>query len=138
MALLTLIGCGGPFDSSVTGIVTLDGNVVPRGTVSFQPKAGGPAAYARIAEDGSYVVRTGREDGLPSGEYYVTVSANEAPTVMQTAEGGPPPPGKPITPLWYRTRNSSGLSYVVEPGSNEIDLKLNSTPPPGWSPNRRI
>jgi hypothetical protein len=137
MMLLVVVGCGGPFDSSVTGVVTLDGKVVPRGTVSFQPKAGGPAAYARIEESGSYVVRTGREEGLPPGDYYVTVSANEPPTVEQTAQGGPPPPGKPITPAWYRTRNTSGLSFVVEPGANEINLELTSTPPPGWNPQRR-
>jgi hypothetical protein len=136
-SLLTFAGCGGTFDSSVSGVVTLDGNAVPRGTVSFQPKAGGPAAYAQINEDGSYSVRTGREDGLPPGEYYVTVAANELPTVSQTAQGGPPPPGKPITPLWYRTKNTSGLSYVVEPGSNEINLELTTQPPAGWNPQRR-
>src|SRR5688572_21680825 len=58
-SLLTVVGCGGTFESSVSGVVTLDGKVVPRGAVSFQPKAGGPAAYAQINEDGSYVVRTG-------------------------------------------------------------------------------
>jgi hypothetical protein len=130
-------GCGGPFDSSVTGIVTLDGNIVPRGTVSYQPKAGGPAAYARIEEDGKYSVHTGREEGLPSGDYYVTVTANEPSTVTQTASGGPPPPGKPITPLWYRARDTSGLSFVVNPGDNEINLELKSQPPPGWNPRRR-
>jgi hypothetical protein len=134
--LLTVVGCGGTFDSSVSGTVTLDGNVVPRGTVSFQPKAGGPAAYAQISEDGSYSVRTGREVGLPSGDYYVTVSANEPPTVAQMADGGPPPPGKPITPQWYRTKSTSGLSFMVEPGSNEINLELTSQPPAGWNPRR--
>jgi hypothetical protein len=120
----------------VTGVVTLDGTVVPRGTVSFQPKAGGPAAYARIEEDGRFVVRTGREEGLPSGDYDVTVTANEPPAVTQTASGGPPPPGKPITPMWYRTKSTSGLSFVVEPGDNEINLELTSQPPAGWNPRR--
>jgi hypothetical protein len=132
--LIAFAGCGGAYDSSVTGVVTLDGNVVPRGTVSYQPKAGGPAAYARIEGDGSYSVRTGREEGLPPGDYYVTVTANEPPTAQQTASGGPPPPGKPITPLWYRSRETSGLSYTVESGGNEINLELTSTPPAGWKP----
>jgi hypothetical protein len=136
LALMAVAGCGGTFDSAVSGVVTLDGNTVPRGTISFQPKAGGPAAYAQIEQDGSYVVRTGRENGLPSGDYYVTVTSNEPPAVTQTAEGGPPPPGKAITPSWYRSRNTSGLSFVVEPGSNEINLELTSTPPAGWNPRR--
>ncbi|MEX2309879.1 MAG: carboxypeptidase-like regulatory domain-containing protein [Pirellulales bacterium] len=133
LCVVALVGCGGPYDSSVSGMVTLDGQAVPRGTVSYQPKAGGPAAYARI-ENGSYVMRTGREEGLPSGDYYVTVTANEPSAVARTEGGGPPPPGKPITPMWYRTKDTSGLSFMVEPGDNEIDLELKSPPPPGWNP----
>jgi hypothetical protein len=135
--LAGLAGCGGPYDSSVTGVVTLDGKPVPRGTVAYQPKAGGPAAYARIEENGSYTVRTGREEGLPSGDYFVTVTANEPAAMTQTDTGGPPPPGKPITPLWYRTKDSSGLSFAVNPGNNVINLELTSQPPPGWNPRRR-
>jgi hypothetical protein len=125
-ALLAFAGCGGTYDSSVSGKVTLDGKAVPRGTVSFQSKSGGPAAYAIIEENGSYTLQTGRESGLPAGEYYVTVTANEAPAMTQTASGGPPPPGKPITPARYQSRETSGLSFVVEPGRNEINLELSS------------
>jgi hypothetical protein len=130
-------GCGGAYDATASGTVTLDGNIVPRGTVAFHPVAGGPAAYARIQENGGYVVRTGREEGLPPGEYFVTVAANEAPTVAQTAQGGPPPPGKPITPAWYASKDSSGLKVVVESGDNKLDLELKSQPPAGWKPPTR-
>jgi hypothetical protein len=130
-------GCGGAYDATVSGMVTLDGNIVPRGTLAFHPVAGGPAAYARIEENGGYVVRTGREESLPPGEYFVTVAANEPPTVAQTAQGGPPPPGKPITPAWYASKDSSGLKVVVESGDNELDLELNSQPPAGWKPPTR-
>jgi hypothetical protein len=136
-ALIGVVGCGGPYDASVSGVVTLDGNVVPRGTVAFQPVAGGPPAYGPIADDGSYTIRTGREEGLPSGEYAVTVTANELPTVQQTASGGPPPPGKAITPPWYRSKETSGLRFTVESGANGFDLELKSQPPPGWKPAGR-
>lgn len=132
--LVCLCGCGGPYDAGVTGIVTLDGTAVPRGTVSFAPVGGGPAAYARIDSDGSYTMQTGRAVGLPSGEYQVTVAANEPPTIQRTAAGGPPPDGKSITPEWYRTRQTSGLKYKVERGKNKIDLELTSQPPAGWKP----
>ena len=135
--LVGLVGCGGPYDATVSGVVTLDGKVVPRGTVAYQPKAGGAPAYARIEENGTYVVHTGREEGLPLGDYFVTVTANEPPAVTQTESGGPPPPGKPITPLWYRTKDTSGLSFVVSPGENEINLELTTRPPPGWNPRAR-
>jgi hypothetical protein len=130
-----LTGCGGAYDSSVSGTVTLDGTAVPRGTVAYHPSAGGPAAYASIESDGSYTVRTGRESGLPSGQYQVTVVSNE-PSV-ETKDGRPPAPGKSITPLWYKTKESSGLNFNVESGSNTIDLPLTSTPPAGWTPPRR-
>jgi hypothetical protein len=133
-AILSVTGCGGPFDSSVRGKVTLDGNPLPRGVVTYQPVSGGPSAYAMIEENagGSYVIRTGRGEGLPSGEYYVTVTANEPSASSHSSKGGPPPPGKLITPAWYRARETSGLKFTVQRGKNEINLELTSQPPAGW------
>ena len=125
-------GCGGVYDSTAEGVVTLDGKVVPRGMVSFSPTAGGPAVYGMIGDDGRYELRVGRERGLPPGEYEVSVTANEASTQAQSDKGGPPPPGKSITPAWYRMKETSGLKKTVAPGSNEINLELTSTPPAGW------
>lgn len=135
MFLAFVVGCGGPYDASVSGVVTLDGQNLTRGTVSYSPVAGGPAAYARIDADGEYSLRTGRDEGLPSGEYQVTVIATEPPPVQATAQGGPPPSGEPITPLWYRSKDTSGLKFTVAPGSNDINLELSTDPPAGW--NRR-
>jgi hypothetical protein len=137
MLLAFVSGCGGPYNAKVSGKVTLDGNTVPTGTVSFMPTGGGPPAYARIDSSGNFTIRTGREEGLPAGEYAVSVVANEPPAVKQNERGGPPPPGKPITPPWYRSQETSGLKFSVEPGSNEIDLELTSQPPEGWKPTRR-
>jgi hypothetical protein len=126
-------GCGGTYDSTVHGVVKLDGGPVPRGTVTFSPSGGGPTAYGLIQTDGAYQLRTGREEGLPPGQYAVTVAANEAPTTAGR-DGGPPPTGKPITPEWYRNPTTSGLSFAVESGDNEINLELNTKPPAGWKP----
>jgi hypothetical protein len=133
-ALVSVTGCGGPYDASARGMVTLDGKVVPRGMVSFNPVSGGPVAYAMIGEDGHYVVRTGRDEGLPAGDYQVSITAYEAPAVAQTDKGGPPPPGKAITPVWYRMKETSGLKFNVKPGKNEINLELTSKPPAGLKP----
>ena len=130
--MLMLNGCGGVYDSSVTGVVTLDSSPVPRGTVTFKPIGTGPSAYGQVGPDGSYTLRTGREEGIPPGQYQVAVVANEPAPMKQTASGGPPPPGKPITPAWYKRPETSGLQFTVEPGSNDINLELTSQPPAGW------
>jgi hypothetical protein len=133
---LTITGCGGVYDASVRGKVTLDDTPVPRGTVSFSPVGAGPAAYGQIQNDGSYTLRTGREEGIPPGLYQVTVVANEPASQERTESGGPPPPGAPITPPWYKSSQTSGLEFTVEPGKNTIDIPLSSTPPADWQPPR--
>ena len=132
--LLAISGCGGPFDATVSGVVTVDGKTVPRGNIAFHPASGGPAAYALISENGSYAVQTGRESGLPSGDYQVSITANELPTSAHGDKGGPPPPGKAITPVWYSSKETSGLTVTVKPGRNEIPLELKTAPPAGWKP----
>lgn len=128
-----LVGCGGPYDSTVSGTVTLSSAPLPRGTISFIPQGSGAPAYGMIEADGKYMLRTGREEGLKSGSYTATVAANEV-SVAVGKNGGPPPMGKPITPDWYRDPATSGLTFTVESGDNEINIDLTTTPPPGWKP----
>jgi hypothetical protein len=134
---VALAGCGGPFDASVAGVVTLDGNVVPTGSISFVPTNGGPQAYAVVRESGEYEMFTGRESGLRSGEYQVSIVARKPPATTHSELGGPPPPGEAITPRWYASPQTSGLNFNVEPGSNEINLELTSQPPEGWQSRGR-
>jgi hypothetical protein len=137
LVCLAMVGCGGVYDASVHGVVMLDSSPISRGTVSYSPTNGGPSAYGRIDSDGTYFLRTGREEGIPSGQYEVTVVANEPPMEKRSKSGGPPQAGKLITPAWYRSAKTSGLSYTVESGSNEINIDLSSEPPPDWKPQKR-
>jgi hypothetical protein len=132
LPLVFAVGCGGPFDASVEGLVTLDGAVVPAGSISFVPTNGGPQAYAVVNESGTYEVFTGREAGLPSGDYSVAIVSRKQPKTTHSEAGGPAPPGEAITPRWYASPQTSGLTFKVEPGSNDINLELTSTPPAGW------
>lgn len=123
------IGCGSRHGATVSGKVSLDGQTLPSdsvGSVAFYPVAGGPPATGSIDDDSYYTLRTGREASVPPGEYTVTVGASQRPTQSATSDGGPPPPGKPITPTKYRLPRTSGLQYTVEPGGNTIDLELQS------------
>jgi hypothetical protein len=124
--MISLTGCGGTYDATVSGIITLDGKPLPRGTVCFNPDTDGPSAYGLIQSDGKYTLATGREEGLPSGAYTVTVVANEQS--VEKTPGATPTPGKPISPAVYRNKNSSPLKYNLEAGSNQIDIPLSSTP----------
>ena len=132
---LSLVGCGGTYDASVHGVVTLDGKPLARGTLAYDSISEGPLCYGLIQSDGTYSLQTGSEAGIPSGQYKVTVVANEAST--PSSGGGPPAPGKPITPPWYRTKTATPLEQAVQPGSNEINLELTSEPPAGWDPKKR-
>lgn len=133
---LFVAGCGGPYDASVSGIATLNSTPLVSGTVKFTPEQTGPSGYGLIDTSGAYTIMTGREEGLPSGSYVVTVVANE-PSIPNKNESLPPAPGKPITPIWYRDPAQSPLKYKVEPGSNEFNLELTSQPPAGWKPPGR-
>jgi hypothetical protein len=129
-AVTALVGCGGTYDASVEGLVTLDGNALPTGSISFVPVNGGPQAYAMVDTSGNYEVYTGREAGLPAGEYAVAIVARKPSTAM-SAGNGPPPPGEQITPRKYASADTSGLRFTVDPGSNEINIELTSQPPSG-------
>lgn len=128
-----LVGCENAYEASVNGMVTLDGSPVPSGVIAFFPKSGGPSAYARSDKSGYYTVYTGSEQGLPPGEYGVTVVARDRPEKTHT-ETGAPNPGKQLTPAWYKSAVHTPLSFEVQSGANDIDLELTTDPPPDWKP----
>lgn len=128
---IILSGCGSNSAATVQGVVTLDGAPVPAGSISFVPATGGAQSYAMSDESGNYEVYTGREAGLTPGQYRVTVVARERPKVNQTELGGPAPAGDSLTPRWYASPDTSGLTFDVKPGSNDINLELTSQPPAG-------
>jgi hypothetical protein len=118
------VGCGGA-ESTVTGTVTLDDKPIGPGVIVFAPaeSTSNPSDGA-IQADGSYFLRTSREEGLKAGAYKVGVTVLDQPDVkpgersMEVA--------KYITPQKYADPSTSGLEYKVEPGDNTIDIELKS------------
>ena len=132
IVLATLIGCGGK-PATVSGVVTLDGKPLQRGTVGFTPVASGMRAAGVIGSDGKYSLSTNRDAGLETGEYTATVVSREpGPENAQ----GPPMPGPYITPQRYAVESTSGLKFTVEGGSNTIDIALTSASSPAVQPGR--
>ena len=109
----------------MTGTVTLDGKRLATGGVSFHPVNGGPVATARIQEDGSFELKTGKQHSLPSGEYRVTVMAVEV--VPPKTKYDVPMPGKRLVPIRYGDLKQTDLRATVEPGSNVVALELTSS-----------
>ncbi len=117
--LCLLLGCGPAFESSVSGKVTHGGQPLSKGNVSFHPVAGGPVAYGTIQSDGTYSVKTGTGQGLPPGEYKVTVSATDPPPPdVEDA------PGVLITPPQYNNVKTTPLTKTISPGANVINIDL--------------
>ena len=128
LTLATLVGCGESVESTVFGTVSLEGVLLERGTVTFSPLSNqGRSATGPINAEGKYQVQAAMTGGLPAGEYEVSITSREPATPHP--RGGPPTPGKLITPAFYRNPDISGLRFEVVPGPNEFDLELTTDRP---------
>jgi hypothetical protein len=127
--LVLLAGCGSslPPRAPVAGLVTLDGQPLVRGTVTFAPDRGqgtiGPVAVGEIGADGRYRLTTDRHgaggDGAVVGFHRVRVQSREA--------GEPGTLVRSLIPERYGDPATSGLTAKVEAGKeNHIDLELKS------------
>jgi len=127
--ILVSTGCKpGEPTGEVNGKVTLNGQAVSSGTVSFIPATGVPVS-ASIQPDGTYTVRD-----VPLGESIITVLDTPAPGTEpgktdkpKAGERAPAkkaePPGGSIPPR-YSDMKTSGLRFSVEKGSNSFDIPL--------------
>ena len=124
VAVILLSGCGGGREASVRGLVTLDGEPLGHGNISFIPIPQGAGAHATIESDGSFSASTGGTKGLDPGEYLLTVRALGEAT--EDPRGGPPIPGELLTPKKYASSRTSELRFTIQPGSNDLEIELQS------------
>ena len=123
LGLAALTGCG----QSVQGTVTLDGNPVDGGTISFTPKQeGGPGTKAGgPIVGGKYSLNGGKAPA--SGSYRVDISWPK-PTGQRIPTPGDPEVQMDETaesiPANYNS--ASTLTADVKTGSNVIDFELKS------------
>ncbi|MDA8564128.1 carboxypeptidase-like regulatory domain-containing protein [Mariniblastus sp.] len=115
-----LAGCSS--EGSVTGKVTLDGQPIDLGALTFQ-SPGQPTLSATIREDGTYELEHAGERWVPPGDYVVTVRGYERD---KNQKRGTPPNHKVITPDIYASVKTSDLSAEVKAGSNRFDFDLKS------------
>jgi hypothetical protein len=126
IALLSLapLGCG---RGEVTGKVTCEGKTVVFGTVQFEG-SDGMLRQGNIEPDGTYTV-----NDVATGEAKVAVSSlnpKSSDFVAIEREGMPKPPPRPEVKGWfpipkkYDAPHTSGLTYTIKRGKNEINIEL--------------
>jgi hypothetical protein len=119
-----LPGCGGPAEpefqrAAVRGTVTLDGEPVENGTVTFYPIEGtvGPSA-AQAIQQGKYELA--EEDGAVVGTNRVEVRATRK-TGKKIEEGPPSPPGTMVDEIVSARITEE---QEVKAGENTFDFQL--------------
>lgn len=123
------MGCGGksgPEMAKVSGIVTVQGKTMTKGSISFiatDPIRGN--ANSKIGPDGSYNLQT-REpgDGAELGSYTIMVSDLDPDSLNTAAPGEPVKKHVSDIPKKYENPTTSGISKTVARGSNVFDIQL--------------
>jgi hypothetical protein len=107
----------------VSGQVTVDGQPVTSGQVSFIPTstdapAVGPSG-GTIDSSGKYTIHTDGRAGAPLGKYKVTVN----PSMVPTGDGKMPQ--APFNSIYSSPRTTTlEVEVVANPASGAYDLKL--------------
>lgn len=111
----------------VSGVVTLDGNPLPRGEVQFEPDAAagnkGASAVGTIDASGRYELTTAGAKGAIIGPHVVTVTARAEP--KDETDTLP----MSLIPEKYSIPDTSGIKKEVTAGApNIIPIELSSKP----------
>jgi hypothetical protein len=121
LAVFSLAGCGDSSMSEVSGKVTVDGQPVDGGAISFVPVDGQGPTSGSIIREGRYTFQA------PLGEMKVSVSA---PKVIGTKKiyDTPNSPTMPITEeaLPKKYNEETELRFTVQRGANAMDWNLKS------------
>lgn len=127
------VGCGpaAPPTGTVSGLVTYKGQPLAAGTVTFRnDKKGLVAGALLLGSDGRYELLSGGGKRIPVGEYAVVISPPETylPNVGERAGGtaSAPTPADVLRqiPKKYRSPQTSGLTFTVNPGPNTFDIDM--------------
>lgn len=117
------LGCSGSRSdlANVSGVVTLDGQPLPRATLVFQPEANGPASFGLTDENGQYTMMYNQ--GVPGaviGKHRVKIT-----TFQEGDRYADPPILRAPEILPDRYHGSSDLTAeVLKSKKNQIDFAL--------------
>ena len=119
-----LVGCQrAPTLGKVSGKVTLDGQPVSEGRISFNDASRGIFMTADLRADGSYEVVRAEGHGLPPGTYQVAVTPLPSDLPVGFSSTAPPKRFSEI-PAKYHNPATSGLTLTVAQETNPFDVAL--------------
>ncbi len=143
---LAIAGCGGASDNDyrfpvhrTEGKVTYKGAPVAKAVVRFHPETPdllkmpegktGPAVMltTETTPEGAFTMSTYLgDDGIPAGDYIVTVAQGPDPeSDVENSDGKTPPARKAVgPPRRYRDAASSPLRAKVKDGENRFEFNL--------------
>jgi hypothetical protein len=121
--VLGILGCSGTRSdlAPVSGVVTLDGQPLPRATLVFQPEAAGPASFGLTDDNGRYTLMYDvGVTGAVVGKHAVKITTFQE----RDPDSDPPIPAAPeILPDRYH-RSSELSAEVASSKKNEINFDL--------------
>lgn len=113
LALLLLVGCSDNERIPVTGTVTLDGQPLAEGAISFAMSNGAVAGGGAV-KDGKF------ELGLPAGKYKVSVTASKPVPGKTIPEMG----NEPVLQSAIPAKFNSKTTLTAEIGANSGPLSF--------------
>lgn len=115
---VAMSGCGDgrPARVPITGRVTIEGQSLNYGSISFKPKAGGRAGGGAIEEGGVFSITMYTvNDGLPPGKYDVAISAIQP--IDEDSQ-------RWLAPQRYADFKTSGLFADINEEGNPLEFDL--------------
>lgn len=121
VALLALTGCGDS-GNTVRGRVTIDGQPVESGSITFEPADGQGQATGALITVGAYEL-TGAQAPGPGAK---TVVIQASRKTGRTVKAGPPFPPEHVIAEEEQLRydGKSALRAQINPGNNECNFEL--------------
>lgn len=119
--LLVLAGCSEPKTAEVSGTVTVDGEPVKRGSISFFPTDGNAPTAGAVIKDGLYSTK------VPITAMKVKISAAEGHRQEETVRRARQQGGDVVEEgLPAKYNKDTELTFEVKPGKNQKDWELQS------------
>ena len=132
LIFLPPMGCSAPVEDNlpreaISGMVTLDGQPLPKGTIQFRPASQEATAAGAMIDDGRFTIPRGQ--GLVPGKYKVQIDSREdagTPLAQGELPGAPDVSKKKpaaLIPARYNTKTEL-TAEVKSGGPNDFPFDL--------------